>query len=70
MADEKGPFAPITKTWDGQGKSLEQAIENAWEQAKKHGGKPGTYRILDISFLAENPISEYGVIIGRAGGYG
>jgi hypothetical protein len=65
MADKKGPFASIANTWHGQGKSLDAAIEQAWEEAKANGAGPGTYRLLDISFAAENPITEYSVIIGH-----
>lgn len=65
MADRKQPFASIANTWHGQGVTLDEAIESAWEAAKKAGARPGTYRILDISFAAENPISEYSVIIGH-----
>jgi hypothetical protein len=63
MADKKDPFASVSTTWHGRGFNLEKAIENAWEQAK--GSGPGTFRILDISFAADNPITEYSVIIGH-----
>lgn len=65
MADKKNPFASISTTWHGHGVNLEKAIESAWEQAKHNGATPGTYRILDISFASENPITEYSVIIGH-----
>lgn len=65
MADKKDRFASIESTWHGQGATLEKAIESAWAAAKGSGQDPGTYRILDISFAAENPISEYSIIIGH-----
>lgn len=65
MADKKHPFAAFADTWHGQGKSLQAAMEAAWEEAKKNGAGPGTYRVLDISFAAENPITEYSIIIGH-----
>jgi hypothetical protein len=65
MADERKPFASIATTWHGQGVDLDKAIESAWHAAKESGAGPGTYRILDISFAAENPITEYSVIIGH-----
>ena len=65
MADKKQPFANIASTWHGQGINLDKAVEAAWEAAKKDGAGPGTYRLLDISFAAENPITEYSVIIGH-----
>jgi len=64
MAEKKEPFASIADTWHGHGETFEKAIESAWEQAKGSRG-PGTYRILDISFSAENPITEYSIIIGH-----
>lgn len=65
MADKKEPFSSIATTWHGRGVNLDKAIESAWEAAKRAGADPGTYRILDISFAAENPITEYSVIIGH-----
>jgi hypothetical protein len=65
MAEKKEPFAHIAATWHGHGNTLDKAIEAAWEQAKGSGAGPGTYRLLDISFAAENPITEYSVIIGH-----
>ena len=61
----KKPFASTATTWNGQGATLDQAIESAWESAKGNGQAPGTYRLLDISFATENPITEYSVIIGH-----
>jgi len=65
VAESKDRFAHLAETWHGEGKTLQAAIEQAWEAAKGKGARPGTYRILDISFAAENPISEYSVIIGH-----
>lgn len=65
MAEKKGPFARLADTWHGQGPSLQAAMEKAWEEAKANGAGAGTYRVLDISFAAENPITEYSVIIGH-----
>jgi len=65
MADKKQPFASIANTWHGQGIDIDKAIDAAWQEAKKSGAGPGTYRILDISFAAENPITEYSVLIGH-----
>lgn len=65
MADKKQPFTSIATTWHGQGEHLEDAMKDAWEAAKKAGAAPGNYRILDISFAAENPITEYSILIGH-----
>ncbi|MFL5911105.1 MAG: hypothetical protein ACJ768_11105 [Gaiellaceae bacterium] len=63
MAKDHDPFKILDNTFTGRGHTFEKAIESAWEQAKESG--PGTFRIVDIYFAAENPISEYSVIIGR-----
>ena len=42
---------------------LEQAIENAWQDAKSHGGKEGTYVVERIELDCRNPIHSYTVII-------
>jgi hypothetical protein len=63
MADHKDRFTFVEKTFAGRGETLQAAIEAAWQEAK--GGGPGTFRIVDIYFAANNPITEYSVIIGR-----
>lgn len=63
-------FAPITPTFQGAAGTLEGAIKKAWDNAHHEKSPPGLYRILDISFHAENPITEYSVIIGHIGGHG
>jgi len=67
MADKRDPFRLAESTFHGRGKTLEQAIEAAWAQAKEQGPGSGTYRIVDIYFAAENPIREYGVVIKGGG---
>ena len=42
---------------------LDAALENAWEDAKQHGGKPGTYIVERIELDCQNPIHTYTVII-------
>ena len=42
---------------------LDQALENAWEDAKKNGGQPGTYVVERIEVDCQNPIHSYTVII-------
>lgn len=68
MADKHKPmhFAATTN-FRGNGKTLEAAIENAWEVAKDNGASPGDFRLVDIGFNAENPIREYSVVIGPLG---
>ena len=44
--------------------ALEQAIENAWQDAKdKHGGQPGKYLVERIELDCRNPIHGYTVVI-------
>jgi hypothetical protein len=42
---------------------LDAALENAWEDAKKNGGQPGTYVVERIEIDCRNPIHSYTVII-------
>ena len=42
---------------------LDQALENAWEDAKKNGGKAGTYIVERIELDCDNPIRTYTAII-------
>jgi len=39
------------------------ALENAWEDAKKNGGKAGTYIVERIELDCQNPIHTYTAII-------
>jgi hypothetical protein len=55
------PFNLKEQTFVGAGRTLQAALESAWAQAKE----PGTYRVVDIYFAAENPITEYSVVIGH-----
>jgi hypothetical protein len=67
MADKHDRFRVAETAYHGAGKTLEAAFEDAWAQAKEKGAGPGTYRVVDIYFAAENPIREYGVVIGPGG---
>ena len=62
--DWKEEFGP---SWEGKGERLEDAFEDAWDNAKADVG-PGTFVVLGIAFYADNPIRGYNVIIGRGGG--
>ena len=42
---------------------LETALENAWKDAKNHGGQPGTFIVERIEVDCDNPIHSYTVII-------
>jgi hypothetical protein len=43
--------------------ALEKAMENAWQDAKGHGGSAGTYVVERIELDCRNPIHTYTVII-------
>ncbi|HEX3056571.1 MAG TPA: hypothetical protein VHP82_10575 [Gaiellaceae bacterium] len=70
MSDKHDPFRLAESTYHGAGKTLEAALDDAWAHAKGKGAAPGTYRVVDIFFAAENPIREYSVVIGGSGGTG
>ena len=67
MIDRHDPFRRVENTFHGAGTTLDEAIEDAWAHAKEKGAMPGTYRVVDIYFAAENPIREYSVVIGIGG---
>jgi len=67
MAEKHDPFALAEKTFHGAGKTLEEAIADAWEHAKERRADPGIYRVVDIYLATENPIREYSVVIGSGG---
>ena len=53
---------------EGHGSTIDEAVKNAWENAKgKPGVGPGEY---DVKILAKcsNPVDGYRVIISRGGG--
>jgi hypothetical protein len=50
----------------GDGRDLQAAIANAWENAKGQSGHR-TYRVQEILVWGENPISGYRVIITPVG---
>ncbi|MGH2971433.1 MAG: hypothetical protein ACRDNM_11925 [Gaiellaceae bacterium] len=58
------PFKLAENTFHGAGKTLDDAIKDAWAQAKN----PGTFRVVDIYFSADNPIREYSVVINAGTG--
>jgi hypothetical protein len=61
------PFKLADNTYHGAGDSLDAAFKDAWTNAKGKGAGPGTYRVVDIYFSADNPIREYSVVIGPGG---
>jgi flavin-binding protein dodecin len=55
---------------EGEGKSrnsFQEALEDAWEDAKKKpGNTPGEYEVKKTVVVTENPIREYRVTIKKA----
>lgn len=49
--------------FDGQGDTLHDAANDAWEKAKKAGKPKGWFEIKKIEVRTENPIREYRVRI-------
>jgi len=48
---------------EGRGATLDEALEKAWERAKKEFRGVRTLDVLRIQVHGENPISGYGVIL-------
>ncbi|HKT43831.1 MAG TPA: hypothetical protein VJQ85_03455 [Gaiellaceae bacterium] len=66
MAKEHDPLKVVEGAWRGRSQnSLQEAIEDSWEQAKAAGAQPGNFQVTGIYFNADNPISEYSVVIGH-----
>jgi hypothetical protein len=63
MAEHHDPLKATENSWRGRGDSLDKAIEDAWNEAKKGGG-PKALRVVDIYIAGNNPITEYSVIVG------
>jgi hypothetical protein len=54
----------LTRAWEGRGQHLHDALDDAWNNAKKGGAEPGTYVVQYVAIETENPIRTYIVIIG------
>ena len=67
MTGKHDPFALAENSFHGAGKTLEEAIADAWEHAKEKHAAAGIYRVVDIYIATENPIREYSVVIGSGG---
>ena len=50
---------------EGEGKTLQEAADKAWDDAKRKGKGTGWYEIKQIDVKAENPITEYRVKIKK-----
>ena len=57
----------VERVWEGKGQHLHDAIDDAWNNAKREGAGPGTYVVQAIAIEAENPIRGYVVVIGPGG---
>jgi hypothetical protein len=53
------------QSFSGDGSSLDEAFQNAWEKGKSSGHR--VFRVQDIFFWADNPISGYRVVITPVG---
>jgi hypothetical protein len=61
---EEGEFEVV---WEGRGPHLHDALDDAWQNAKRDGAEPGTYVVQAIAIETENPIRTYVVVIGGGG---
>lgn len=57
----------VERVWEGKGEHLHDALEDAWQRAKKDQAPPGTYVVQGIAIETENPIRGYIVVIGPGG---
>jgi hypothetical protein len=48
---------------EGRGRTLGEAFEHAWEEAKKAFPDARTFAVLRIVVFGDNPISGYGVVL-------
>jgi hypothetical protein len=49
--------------WAGRGKTVEEAVQKAWDKARKRRGQENTFDVIRISVHGRNPISGYSVIL-------
>jgi flagellar biosynthesis/type III secretory pathway protein FliH len=49
----------------GKGEHLEEAFQDAWEQAKAAGNEEPTLKVVDIFVEGTNPLSGYSVVLGH-----
>jgi hypothetical protein len=55
------------QAWMGKGKTVEEAVEKAWDKARKPRGTESTFDVLRISVHGKNPITGYSVILAPPG---
>jgi flavin-binding protein dodecin len=60
---EGGAAVNAQDEFDGQGPTLHDAANNAWDKAKNAGKDKGWFEIKKIEVRCENPIREYRVKI-------
>ena len=57
----------VGREWEGSGEHLHDALDDAWQKAKKDQEPPGTFVVQSIRIETENPIRGYIVVIGPGG---
>jgi hypothetical protein len=61
-SDSDDLLSEILEEYGGEGKTLEEALENAYENGKRASGKH-VFSIEHIYLRGENPLSGYAVVI-------
>jgi hypothetical protein len=52
----------------GYGRTIDEAIQDAYERGKGFGAKPGWFAVEKVFVYVENPIREYKVVVSEGGG--
>jgi hypothetical protein len=60
-------LVPEADEYEGQGETIRDAANDAWEKAKRAGKEPGWYKVKTLYVLTENPVREYKVTITPGG---
>jgi hypothetical protein len=61
-SNSEGLLSEILEEYGGEGKTLHEALENAYENGKSASGKH-VFRLEHIYLHGENPLSGYAVVI-------
>jgi hypothetical protein len=52
----------------GYGRTIDEAIQDAYDKGKSFGAKPGWFAVERVFVYVENPIREYKVVVSPGNG--